>query len=89
MDDMKDRIAERAYEIWERNGRQENSAEADWLAAEREITANAKLRASLQPEPADIEADIGTAKSKGAGKAASSPRRKAASRAGRTSHVTH
>ncbi len=35
-------IARRAYELYERRGRQSGQADQDWLQAEREITAEAK-----------------------------------------------
>lgn len=33
-------IAVKAYEIWEREGRQENKADEHWLRAERELTGD-------------------------------------------------
>jgi hypothetical protein len=35
----RDRIAERAYEIWVRNGRPTGTADRDWQDAVRELTA--------------------------------------------------
>ncbi len=35
----RDRIAERAYEIWVRNGRPTGTADRDWLEAARELSA--------------------------------------------------
>ena len=35
-----DKIRQRAYEIWDRNGRQEGQAEDHWLQAEREIAGS-------------------------------------------------
>lgn len=37
MSDMYEKIAARAYEIWEQEGRPDNKAEEHWLRAEREI----------------------------------------------------
>ena len=37
MSDMYEKIAARAYEIWEKEGRPDNKAEEHWLRAEREI----------------------------------------------------
>ncbi|MBI2871446.1 MAG: DUF2934 domain-containing protein [Candidatus Omnitrophica bacterium] len=34
---LEQKIRERAYAIWERKGRQQGSAQQDWLQAEREI----------------------------------------------------
>jgi hypothetical protein len=39
MSEQRDRIAARAYDLWERRGRPVGSPEVDWLAAEREIRA--------------------------------------------------
>lgn len=36
-------IAARAYALWERNGRPEGSAEADWLQAEAELKAEIRV----------------------------------------------
>ena len=35
--DREERIRERAYQIWEREGRQEGSHDAHWQRAEREL----------------------------------------------------
>ena len=41
-DDPAAQIARRAYELYERRGRQSGYADQDWLHAEREITVEAK-----------------------------------------------
>lgn len=38
-----DEIARRAYELWEQSGCPAGSAEADWLAAERQLLGRASL----------------------------------------------
>jgi len=43
--DMAERIRQRAYEIWEREGRPEGREQAHWEQAEREV---AKLRGTRQ-----------------------------------------
>jgi Protein of unknown function (DUF2934) len=39
---LEHRIRERAYEIWNANGRADGEAEQHWLAAERELLAGAR-----------------------------------------------
>jgi dsDNA-binding SOS-regulon protein len=39
MQDLEEAIRERAYHLWNANGRQEGNAEAHWLAAQREVLA--------------------------------------------------
>ena len=39
MQDVEQAIRERAYDLWIREGRQDGSAEAHWLTAQREILA--------------------------------------------------
>jgi Protein of unknown function (DUF2934) len=41
---LEHRIRERAYEIWNANGRSDGQAEQHWLAAERELLAGARAR---------------------------------------------
>ena len=43
-----DEIAARAYELWHARGRQNGSAEQDWLEAEAELRANRESRNVLQ-----------------------------------------
>ena len=43
-----DVIAARAHELWRARGRQEGSAEQDWLEAEAELRANIASRNVLQ-----------------------------------------
>ena len=38
-DTLEDRIRERAYAIWNANGRIDGAADQHWLAAEREVLA--------------------------------------------------
>jgi hypothetical protein len=40
MQDLEHAIRERAYHLWDANGRQEGDAEAHWLTAQREILAS-------------------------------------------------
>lgn len=47
------RIAERAYDLWERRGKPEGSPEIDWSAAEQEMLGDAndpaQAKATLDP----------------------------------------
>jgi|HubBroStandDraft_6_1064221.scaffolds.fasta_scaffold759164_2 hypothetical protein len=43
-----DEIAARAHELWHARGRQNGSAEQDWLEAEAELRANRESRNVLQ-----------------------------------------
>jgi hypothetical protein len=47
------RIQERAYELWDSNGRIEGQAEQHWLSAERQVLAE------IAPQPA-VDAVIAT-----------------------------
>lgn len=59
--DLKNRIRERAYEIWITQGRLDGQADQHWLAAEREVlapqqpkaqkTQRAKIRSKPQARP--------------------------------------
>jgi len=40
MQNLEHAIRERAYHLWDANGRQEGNAEAHWLTAQREILAS-------------------------------------------------
>jgi hypothetical protein len=40
-DSLQHRIRERAYQLWDAGGRAEGQAEQHWLAAEREVLAQA------------------------------------------------
>ncbi|HZD61473.1 MAG TPA: DUF2934 domain-containing protein [Xanthobacteraceae bacterium] len=50
---LKNRISERAYEIWAAHGRMDGQADQHWLAAEREVlaaSAAALARKSASPK---------------------------------------
>jgi Protein of unknown function (DUF2934) len=52
------RVRERAYAIWLREGSPEGHAEQFWLMAEEELMAEGHSRPSGQPEPAtDLPVD--------------------------------
>ena len=57
--DREERIRKRAYEIWEREGRQEGSHEAHWSQAQEE------LRAEEPAEGAQDETNVGEPASSG------------------------
>jgi Protein of unknown function (DUF2934) len=59
MDDAwQQRVRERAYAIWLREGSPEGHAEQFWLMAEEELMAEGHSRPSGQPEPAtDLPVD--------------------------------
>jgi hypothetical protein len=83
--DLEQRIRERAYDIWERTGREHGYAEAHWHAAKLELTS------ALPAQPADAIAV--PAKAKGRRKAAApvdavSPVAQVASRRRRTTSTT-
>ncbi|QEL20151.1 DUF2934 domain-containing protein [Limnoglobus roseus] len=45
----RDKIAERAYEIWLQNGRPSGTVDRDWLQAEREIAAERDAKPDAAP----------------------------------------
>lgn len=45
-------IAVRAYDLWERNGRPEGTADSDWLQAETELKA--EIRVDIIEEQHDL-----------------------------------
>ena len=47
----KNRIRERAYEIWSANGFVHGQADQHWLAAEREVLAASTTRLAGKPAP--------------------------------------
>lgn len=50
-DDLERRIADRAYRIWEREGRPEGRAADHWEMAREEIAIEDNQRETLQPNP--------------------------------------
>ena len=53
--DLQDQIRTRAYEIYEQRGRQDGSAEEDWLKAEAEILARESAAREAQASAAARE----------------------------------
>ena len=51
-EDLESRIRRRAHEIWEREGRPEGRAEANWELAKEEIASEANYLDTLKPNPA-------------------------------------
>jgi hypothetical protein len=45
---LEQRIRERAYEIWNADGRADGRANEHWLAAEREVLGSELIRAAAQ-----------------------------------------
>ena len=46
---LKNRISERAYEIWAAHGRADGQADQHWLAAEREVLRHRRRRSPENP----------------------------------------
>lgn len=51
-----DRVRERAYALWENEGRPDGRADAIWGQAEREIDSDDGLDTVIAPTPAEAEA---------------------------------
>ncbi len=54
---MRDRVEQRAYEIWEEEGRPEGRAEAHWSRAEAEVSGT--MSAEEGPAPLPVTRPIG------------------------------
>ncbi|ANC91138.1 DUF2934 domain-containing protein [Azospirillum humicireducens] len=50
-EDLESRIRQRAHEIWEREGRPEGRADANWELASEEIAIQENYRDTLKPNP--------------------------------------
>ncbi len=55
--DRHSKIRQRAYEIWDREGRQNGRADEHWLQAEREVAAQAAAQAAPAAETAAAPAN--------------------------------
>jgi hypothetical protein len=51
VDIPREKVAQRAYEIWVRKGRPFGTADQDWLQAEAEIRAELLYRPAPEPLP--------------------------------------
>jgi hypothetical protein len=70
--EREERIKERAHEIWEREGRQDGSHEANWQRAEGELADEDQ---EGQTEPSDDRPRVGEASADEKGKGASRRKR--------------
>jgi hypothetical protein len=61
MDQDREKIRDRAYEIWDREGRQEGRDDEYWLRAERELSASRDGGAGRPAEAASTSAESPTA----------------------------
>jgi hypothetical protein len=63
---VQDRIRERAYQLWDANGRVEGHAEQHWLTAEREILAEHLAPSAVVPAKARAPRSRSRSRSKAA-----------------------
>jgi hypothetical protein len=56
---LSDRIRERAYEIWLSGGCHDGEADQHWLAAERQLLAEAPVEVAAQSPAEDVKGSVG------------------------------
>jgi hypothetical protein len=56
---LSDRIRERAYEIWLSGGCRDGEADQHWLAAERQLLAEASVEVAARSPAKDVKGSVG------------------------------